>query len=501
MSTALRIHDGEVIAAVDLGSNSFHLVVARFQDGELRVIDRLRDSVRMAMGLRADRSLDQVHLDRALTTLARFGQRLSGLPHDHVHAVATNSVRQLARPQEFLLPAEQALGHPIEVVSGREEARLIYQGVAHGLPRGPQRRLVIDIGGGSTEFIIGQDFETLERESLQMGCVASTLRFFADGKYTDKRWRQALTEIEVELQQFAADYRSRGWVDAIGSSGTARAIESICVSNGWSEVGVTPEALQQLRAAIIAAGNVEKLALPGLGDDRVAVIAGGSVILEAAFNALGITRMTVCETAMREGLLYDMLGRASDSDPRAESINALAKRYNVDKEQALRVRETAQMLFDQVASSWSLGALEREVLGWCADIHEVGFAIAHSQHHQHGAYIVGNSDLAGFTRQGQQVVATIIRSHRRKPQRAQFDALPARFQRDARSLTGLLRLAALLQRGRSNDSLPVVCLDTGERSLKIVFPDGWLNRHPLTRADLEQERDYFKQLDIKLQVA
>lgn len=501
MSTGLQINDGEIIAAVDLGSNSFHLVVARYQDGELRVIDRLRDSVRMAMGLRADRSLDQAHLDRALTTLARFGQRLSALPHDHVHAVATNSVRQLARPQEFLLPAEQALGHPIEVVSGREEARLIYQGVAHGLPRGPQRRLVIDIGGGSTEFIIGQDFETLERESLQMGCVASTLRFFADGKYTDKRWRQALTEIEVELQQFAAYYRSRGWIDAIGSSGTARAIEAICVRNGWSEVGITPEALQQLRVAILAAGSVDKLALPGLGEDRVTLIAGGAVILEAAFNALGITRMTVCETAMREGLLYDMLGRASDRDPRAGSISALAKRYNVDKEQALRVHETAQMLFDQVASSWNLGALEREVLGWCADIHEVGLAIAHSQHHQHGAYIFANSDLAGFTRQGQQVVATIIRSHRRKPQRAQFDALPARFQRDARSLTGLLRLAVLLQRGRSNDSLPVVCLDTGERSLKIVFPNGWLNRHPLTRADLEQERDYFKQLDIKLQVA
>ena len=501
VNTGLDIHDGAVIAAVDLGSNSFHLVVARYQDGELRVIDRLREGVRMAMGLRADRSLDPVYLDRALTTLARFGQRLSGLPDEHVHAVATNAVRQLARPQDFLLPAEKALGHPIEVVSGREEARLIYLGVAHGLPRGTQRRLVIDIGGGSTEFIIGQDFETLERESLQMGCVVSTLRFFADGKYTEKRWRQALTEIEVELQQFAAYYRSRGWVEAIGSSGTARAIEAICVANGWSEVGVTPEALVQLRAAILTAGSVEKLDMPGLSDDRVSLIAGGTVIMQAAFSALGITRMRVCETAMREGLLYDMLGRASDSDPRAASIRALAKRYNVDAEQALRVRETAQMLFDQVASTWGLGALEREVIGWCADIHEVGLAIAHSGHHQHGAYIVANSDLAGFTRQGQQVIATIIRSQRRKPQRAQFDALPARFQRDARSLTALLRLAALLQRGRSNDALPVICLDPGERSLKVVFPDGWLNRHPLTRADLEQERDYFKQIDIKLQVA
>ncbi|MEO7916729.1 MAG: Ppx/GppA phosphatase family protein, partial [Dokdonella sp.] len=391
--------------------------------------------------------------------------------------------------------------HPIEVVSGREEARLIYQGVVHGLPRGSQRRLVIDIGGGSTEFIIGQDFDTLERESLQMGCVASTLRFFGDGKYTEKRWRQALTEIEVELQQFAAYYRSRGWIEAIGSSGTARAIEAICVANGWSEVGVTPEALARLRDAILAAGNVERLTLEGLSEDRVSLIAGGTVILEAAFNALGITRMTVCETAMREGLLYDMLGRASDRDPRAGSISALAKRYNVDTEQSLRVRETAQMLFDQVASTWNLGALEREVIGWCADIHEVGLAIAHSQHHQHGAYIVGNSDLAGFTRQGQQVVATIIRSHRRKPQRAQFDALPARFQRDARSLTGLLRLSVLLQRGRNDDALPVICLDPGEGSLKIEFPDRWLERHPLTRADLEQERDYFKHLDIKLQIA
>lgn len=501
MTRAPDIRDGDLLAAADLGSNSFHLVVARFSHGELRVIDRLRDTVRMAMGLKSDGSLDEAHFDRAMTTLARFGQRLKGFPHDHVHAVATNAVRQLARPSSFLLPAGDALGHPIDIVSGREEARLIYLGVAHGLPHGLQRRLVIDIGGGSTEFIIGQEFDALETESVQMGCVASTLRFFPDGRYNARRWQQALTEIEVELQQFAAYYRSRGWVEAIGSSGTARAIESICVSNGWSETGITPEALARLRDAILAAGSVERLALAGLGDERVAVIAGGTVIMEAAFHAMGITRMQVCDTAMREGLLHDMLGRATHRDPRSGSIRSLAERYDVDREQAQRVRHTAQALFDQVTDAWKLGPLEREALGWVADIHEIGLAIAHSQHHQHGAYIVANSDLAGFTSQGQQVIATILRSHRRKPQRQEFDALAPRFQRDARLLTALLRLAVLLQRGRSNEALPETSLDAGENTLRLSFPPGWLVRHPLTRADLEQERDYFKHLGLKLQVA
>lgn len=501
VSDVLRVRDGELLAAVDLGSNSFHMVVARYQHGELRVIDRLRETVRMVMGLRPDRTLDQEHQDRAMATLARFGQRLSGIAHDHVHAVATNGVRQLAKPQVFLQLAETALGHPIEIVSGREEARLIYLGVAHSLPRGPQRRLVIDIGGGSTEFIIGQDFDALETESLQMGCVASTMRFFADGKYTEKRWRSALTEIEVELQQFAAYYRSRGWTEAVGSSGTARAIEAICVANAWSETGITPESLTRLRAAILAAGSVDRLNLDGLGEERVNVIAGGAVIMEAAFNALGITRMAVGETAMREGLLYDMLGRASRRDPRAGTIKALAERYAVDTDQSQRVHQTAHGLFDQVEEVWSLGTLEREVLGWCADIHEIGLSIAHSQHHQHGAYIVANSDLAGFTRQGQQVVATILRSHRRKPQREQFDALPPRFQRPARALTALLRLAVLLQRSRSHEALPPIRLEAGERSLSMQFPSGWLARHPLTGADLDQEMSYFKHLDIKLTVA
>ena len=499
-STATSIRDGDLIAAVDIGSNSFHLVVARYEHGGLRQIDRLRDSVRMAMGLRADGSLDPEHRQHALTCLARFGQRLRAIPSERVHAVATNTVRRLANPQAFLMLAETALGHPIDVVSGREEARLIYLGVAHGLPSSTQRRLVIDIGGGSTEFIIGQDFETFETESLQAGCVASTLRFFGDGHYTAARWHQAQTEIAIELQQFAAAYRARGWGEAIGSSGTAKAIGAIVQANGWCETGISAASLAQLRDAILAAGSVDRLRLAGLAEDRTQIIAGGAAILQAIFASFAIDHMSVCETAMREGLLYDLVGPEMHGDPRAGSIAALASRYAVDRAQAARVRYAAMALFDQVAEAWHTGAAERDLLGWAADIHELGLAIAHSLHHVHGAYIVANSDLAGFGRLAQQALAAIVRSHRRKPQRSSIDALPERLRTPTRRLTALLRLAALLERARTTEALPSLRLVAEDKTLRLALPSGWLDQHPLTRADLEQERDYFKILDLKLQV-
>jgi exopolyphosphatase / guanosine-5'-triphosphate,3'-diphosphate pyrophosphatase len=497
---ATEIQDGELLAAVDLGSNSFHLVVARYEHGELRVIDRLRDSVRLAAGLKPDGNLDGERSQRALACLARFGQRLRSLPPERVRAVATNTVRRLSSPSSFLLPAESALGHPIEVVSGREEARLIYLGVAHGLPESTQRRLVIDIGGGSTEFIIGQGLDALEKESLQMGCVASTLRFFADGKLSSKRWRQAQTEIAVELQQFAADYRGHGWGEAIGSSGTIRAIGSMVQASGWCESGITRAALTRLADALIDCGSIESLKLPGLSDERASVIAGGVAILEASFAALDLKHMGVCDTAMREGLLYDMVGRAQHRDPRAASIQALAQRYGVDRAHARRVEASALSLFVQVSKSWQLGDAERDWLIWSSDVHEVGLAIAHSQHHLHGAYIVENTDLAGFARHEQQVLAAILRCHRRKPDDAVIAALPERLRRPTTRVTALLRLAVLLQRARAADPLPALQLQAEDRVLQLRLPRMWLDEHPLTRADLDQERDYLKALDLKLQV-
>ncbi|HWU77589.1 MAG TPA: Ppx/GppA phosphatase family protein [Rhodanobacter sp.] len=495
------IRDDELLAAVDMGSNSFHMVVARMEHGEPRVIDRLRDTVRIAAGLRADGSLDAERRTRALTCLARFGQRIAGLPSMRVRAVATNTVRRLASPQTFLSAAEAALGHPIEVVSGREEGRLIFLGAAHDLPASREPRLVIDVGGGSTEFIIGRGLAPLHTESVQAGCIASTLRFFPGGKLTQRRWQAARRELGVLLQQFAEDYREAGWQDAYGSSGTSRSIGAVLQAMKFSEDGITADALAELREALIEQGQVSKIKLPGLSEDRAPVIAGGVVILEAAFEALGIERMRVCESSMREGLLWDLIGRAGGSDPRTASIDALAARYGVDRAQARRVESTALMLFDQIAGTWKLDADAREWLSWASRVHEIGLAIAHSQHHHHGAYILRHADLAGFSRQEQQLLAAVVQMHRRKPDKSVTTTLPQRYRLLSRQITALLRLAVLFRRARRAESLPQMQLSASGKSLRLNMPSDWIRQHPLTEADLQQEQAPMAELGVKLDIA
>jgi len=495
------IRDGELLAAVDMGSNSYHLIVARMEHGEPRVIDRLRDSVRMAAGLRSDGSLDADRRARALDCLARFGQRIAGLPSQRVRAVATNSVRRLAAPQAFLSAAEAMLGHPIEVVSGREEGRLIFLGAAHGLPVSREPRLVMDVGGGSTEFIIGRGLAPLHTESVQAGCIASTLRFFPGGKLNRKRWQRARGEIGVLLQQFAEDYRESGWEDAYGSSGSAKAIGAVVQAMKLSDDGITPASLAGLRDAILAQGSIATLKLPGLADDRAPVLAGAVVIFEAAFEALGIARMRVCESSMREGLMWDLLGRAAGSDPRTGSIDALASRYGVDRAQARRVESTALQLFDQVAKAWKLDGEAREWLSWAARVHEIGLAIAHSQHHHHGAYILRHADLAGFSRQEQQLLAAVVELHRRKPDKAVIAALPQRYRQLARYITSLLRLAVLLRRGRRAESLPPMKLAATRQRLRLGLPASWLEQHPLSEADLQQEQAPMGELGVELELS
>jgi exopolyphosphatase/guanosine-5'-triphosphate,3'-diphosphate pyrophosphatase len=496
----IQIKDGELIAAVDMGSNSYHMVVARVEHGEPRVIDRLRETVRMAAGLRADGTLDAEHRARALNCLARFGQRIAGVPSIRVRAVATNTVRRLASPQTFLTAAETALGHPVEIVSGREEGRLIFLGASHDLPASRENRLVIDVGGGSTEFIIGRGLAPLHTESVQAGCIASTLRFFPGGKLTRKRWQRARSELGVLLQQFAEDYREAGWVDAFGSSGTAKAIGSVVQAMKFSDDGVTPASLAALREALIDQGQISAIKLPGLTEDRAPVIAGGVVIFEAAFEALGIERLRVCESSMREGLLWDLLGRAGGTDPRTASIDALASRYGVDRAQARRVESTALLLFDQVAKAWKLDAEAREWLSWAARVHEIGLAIAHSQHHHHGAYILRHADLAGFSRQEQQLLAAIVESHRRKPDKTLFSALPQRYRVLAREITALLRLAVLFRRARRAESLPQMRLAATAQRLRLALPAAWLEQHPLSEADLEQEQAPMAELGLGLEI-
>jgi exopolyphosphatase/guanosine-5'-triphosphate,3'-diphosphate pyrophosphatase len=492
--------EGQTFAAIDLGSNSFHMIVARAASDGFQVIDRLKETVRMGAGLTADGGLLQDVRDRALKTLAQFGQRLRGIKRDHIRAVATNTVRQLAAPRAFLMVAETALGVPVNIISGREEARLIYLGVSHALGDARSKRLVIDIGGGSTECIIGLGSEALETESVQMGCVASTRRFFSDGMLSRKRWREAQEVLALEVAPFRAAYLARGWRKVIGSSGTIKSAAKLAAQFSGSETELNAAGLEALIERVIAAKEIDRINLPGLSNDRKPVIAGGLAVLETCFREFRISSMQVSEAALREGVLLDIIGRLHHDEGRLRSIQALAARAGIDSAFATRVSDTALALFEQSAVRLNLDEEDRDFLHFAALIHEVGLAISHSQHHLHGGYILENSDLPGFSKSDQQLLAVMVRCHRRALDRAHFTGLTGRDALRAKWLTALLRIAVTLHRTRSKERLPALKLAVDGNELKLKFPANWLQSHPLTRADLKIERDRLDEIGVRLKI-
>jgi exopolyphosphatase/guanosine-5'-triphosphate,3'-diphosphate pyrophosphatase len=441
--------------------------------------------------------LDPAVEERVLTCLARFGQRIANIPESNVRAVGTNAMRRMKDGWKFLTAAETRLGHPIEIVSGQEEARLIYLGVAHGISERGQR-LVIDIGGGSTEFIIGSDFSPIMLDSLYFGCVSIAQRFFADGKLTAKRWQKAKNHVGVELQRISEDFVACGWSEALGASGTLKAVRRAVMEQGWSQRGITPEAMRELEAYLLDVGRADRIRLEGVSDRRRPVFASGAVVVQTCLESLGIEQMIVTDYALREGLLYDKIGRILHADPRAGSVNALVERYRVDRRQGDRVRRTALVLFDQVAADWGLQAGLRDFLGWAADLHELGLTVSHHGYQHHGAYLLENSDLPGFTKLEQMLLATLVSNHRRKPQPGAFDRLVDRLQPPARRLACLLRLAVLLNRTRSGREPPSVDLAAKGDRLRMSFPKGWRRERPLTAADLEQEATQIAKLGIRI---
>lgn len=489
----------DTIAAVDLGSNSFHLIVARLHHGELVVVDRLRESIRLGAGLDADKKLTGRAQEAALACLDRFGQRLRNLPRGNVRAVGTNTLRQARNATAFLSRAQVTLGHPIEVIAGREEARLIYLGVAHGLEARDESRLVVDIGGGSTELITGKGFEIFDRESLHVGCVGLTNRFFSDGRIKKKRLRAAELEAELSLQPVSHIFRDAPRDRTIGCSGTIKAIRTICQQQGWCERGITRSAMDRLRQYLYGVSHFDELSLPGLAEDRRRIFVGGAVVLWAVFDLLDIERMDVSELALREGVLYDLIGRIEHTDVRERSIESLASRWSVDAAHAARVERAAVMLFERIAPQWRLDHQENlDMLRWAARIHEIGLLISHGQYHKHGAYVAINADLAGFSKNEQQVLATLIRGHRRKFPVSAYQQLIAESVESTRRLCVLLRLAVLLQRGRQ-DILPQAYeLQAAGDRVKLSLPRTWVEAHPLTWADLEQEQVYLRAADIEL---
>ena len=490
-----------LIAAIDLGSNSFHMVLAKADHGEIRILERLGDKVQLAAGIDEQRLLSEEAMQRGLDCLRRFAQLTASLPEGAVRVVGTNALREARNRGEFIRRAEEILGHPVEVISGREEARLIYLGVSHSIADTPGKRLVADIGGGSTEFIIGQRFEPLLRESLQMGCVSFTQRFFKDGKITPARYAQAYTAARLEIMGIEHALRRLGWEDAVGASGTIKAIGLTIQAAGLGAGEVNAQGLAWLKRKVFKAGEVEKLDLDGIKPDRRGIFPAGLAILEAIFDACDIQRMSHSEGALREGVLYDLLGRHQHEDVRERTLSSLMERYHVDLEQAARVESKALSALDKVAGDWQLeDDWHRELLSWAAKVHEVGLDIAHYQYHKHGAYLVEHSDLSGFSRQDQQMLALLVRGHRRNIPKDKFAEFGAEGMKLIR-LCVLLRFAILFHHIRGTQEMPNVQLKAAEQRLDIQFPEGWLESNPLTQADFTQEAEWLKRIGIELSVS
>jgi exopolyphosphatase / guanosine-5'-triphosphate,3'-diphosphate pyrophosphatase len=491
----------DVLAAVDLGSNSFHMVVARYTHGQLVILDRLREMVRLGAGLEADGRLNKDVSARALACLERFGQRLRDMRPDSVRVVGTNALRRARRKEAFIERAREALGHPIEIVSGIEEARLIYSGVSHTMPAGPGRRLVCDIGGGSTEIIIGEGLEPLEMESLQTGCVRVSEEFFADGRLSQKRMQRARVAARQAIEPYQASFRRRGWDEAVGSSGTVRAIGDCIRELDPAAAHIGADGLERIIHELSTVEHIRDLKLSALTEDRKLSFAGGVAILAEVFEQLGIESVRVAEGAMREGLLFDLLGRHTEEDARERTVRSMQERYHVDRVQAERVENTVVAFLGQVEESWQLAdtAIE-QILRWAARLHEIGLDVAHSGYHRHGAYLLANADMAGFPREEQQLLAIMVGSHRKKPAIEEAGELAPPWDKRAPPMTVLLRLAVLLHRGRSSVALPDIKLTTRPDSLELGFPPDWLDDHPLTVADLQTEIEQLKAVEFRLRV-
>ncbi len=486
-----------LIAAIDLGSNSFHLIVARMDHGELRPVERIGEKVQLAAGLDEDNNLTEEAMERGLVCLRKLGQYCSDMADASIRVVGTNALRKARNSQEFAQRAEAILGHPVDIIAGREEARLIYLGVAHTQSDDHDRRLVVDIGGGSTEFIIGERFEPRLLESLHMGCVTWTNQYFPDGKISARQFDEAYYSARLELLNIEHEYRAMGWQETIGSSGSIKSIHNILTERGHD--AITPEGLNQLKKELLRYKHVNRISFAGLKPERVSIFPGGLAILCAIFDSLKIKRMSFSEGALREGLLYDMAGRSGHEDVRKRTMKAMQKRYHVDKKQSRRVKQHLKGFLENARNNWQLTDEDSQLVLSAAMVHEIGLDISHTQFHRHGAYILRNADLLGFNKRQQHHLSMLVRGHRRSlPLQALFQMSKGECHRLLK-LMALLRIAILLNHQRS-DYLPEYSFRVSGRKITLEFPEGWLDKNPLTQTDFEQEQQCLSRAGYRLEV-
>lgn len=492
-----------LLAAVDLGSNSFRLIIGRVEESagasQIYQVDALREPVRLAAGLSEDGMLDRASQIRGWDALHRFGERLRDFQLEHVRAVATNTLRVAKNAHEFLVKGHAVLGFPIEVIAGREEARLIYSGAAHSIPAIAEKRLVVDIGGGSTEFIIGSDYTPLRMESLYIGCVSHSRKFFPDGKVDHDTMHQAELAAAREIQLISADYRKTGWKQAIGSSGTARALAELIGENGFHEAGVSHgisrAGLARLKHTLVQAGNVNRVKLAALRPDRVPVLAGGLAIMLAVFNELDIDYADTTDATLRLGVLYDLLGRSRQEDMRATTVKSFMRRYAVDRAQAARIGKLAVSLYAQFDEPDEERRVEsRRFLDWAAALHEIGLSISHSAYRKHSAYIVSNADMPGFSRTDQTRLAALVLGHVGKLGKL------SQMHDIQWPLLFCLRLAALLCRRRANTGLLKIRVVRNGDGYEVRLPGAWVANNPLTDYNLMREVAEWEKVGVPYRV-
>ena len=491
--------DGSLLAALDLGSNSFHLIVARVEHGEMRPIETLAEKVQLAAGLR-DGQLTEEAITRGLDCLARFAQLLESLDIQRVRAVGTHALRIARNRRSFTQPARKILGVPIDVIYGREEARLVYLGVAHSLADDAQSRLVIDIGGGSTEFIIGEKFEPRHLESLQMGCISFNKAFFPDGRITALAYRRARDKALLEVSSIRHHFHAHNWEECVGSSGTLQAVEELLLQQGWSEAGITREGLAKLEKSLLSFDTMDDIELQGLAEARRNVIVSGVAITRALFNVLSIEQMRTSRGAVREGVLYDLLGRLTHEDVRERTVNALMQRYSVDGDIAAAVERRARVFFTATRKSWNLGNSDWDLLHWVALSHEIGMAISHKHYNRHSAYLLRNADLPGFSQDEQEQLALLAQGHRGKINNNLFTEVPEQEKTRFVQLVTVIRLAALFKYVEKLEQLPEFTIRASQDLLALDFPEDWLDEHPLTASELQREQNQLSKIGMTLGV-
>ncbi len=489
--------DGSLLAAIDLGSNSFHMIVARVEHGEIRPVEALAEKVQLGAGL-VDGILDDEAIERGLACLSRFAQALGTIEPQRIRVVGTNALRQADNRRTFCEAARRVLGAPVDVIYGREEARLVYLGVAHTLSDDTHSRLVVDIGGGSTEFIIGERFEPQRMESLQMGCVSYSRRFFPEGRITEAGYRAACQRAQLETSHIRHRYHRRHWAECVGSSGTLNAIAAILLVNGWSDGSITPYGLTQLEQTLLSFDTMDDIQLDGLSEHRRNVIVAGAAIARGLFRELEVESMQVSPGALREGVIYDLLGRLSHEDVRERTIRALMQRYSVDSEVAATVERRATTLYHATRRDWSLGPDDLAMLSWIARTHEIGMAISHKHYNRHSAYLLQHADLPGFSQQEQERLALLAMGHRRKVTEILFAEVAEEDRAHTIKLLTLIRLATLFKYTEQLAMLPDFSVEAGDGYLSLNFPQDWLEQHPLTAQELEQEQGWLSKVGMNL---